>query len=250
MEKENSLKNLQIFALGLCIAVGTVASSFIIARTMVSMKKFSTELISVTGSAEKKIVSDYITWKLSFSRRAPALTDTYKMVQQDLKVVKDYLITKHVNVDDILVSPVSTEVIYKKNDKGNNTNDIEAYRLTQSVTVRSTEVDKVNALSRESTELIDLGIELISDAPEYFYTKLADLKVEMLREATKDAKRRAAEIASSAGNRVGAVRSARMGVFQITPVNSVEVSDWGVNDTSSLEKKVTAVVRADFAIDA
>ncbi|MDD4879214.1 MAG: SIMPL domain-containing protein, partial [Candidatus Omnitrophica bacterium] len=43
-------------------------------------------------------------------------------------------------------------------------------------------------------------------------------------------------------------RSADMGVFQITPVNSTEVSDWGSNDTSSLEKKVFAVVHADFAI--
>ncbi len=248
MEKDNSLKNLQVFALGISIAAGSVASAFIIARTMVSIKKFSSEMISVTGSAEKKIISDYIVWKQSFSRRDAVLTDTYKKLQEDLKVVKDYLITKNVNENDILLSPVATEVIYKKNDKGNNTNEIEAYRLTQSVTVRSTEVDKVNALSRESTELIDKGIEIISDAPEYFYTKLADLKVEMLREATKDAKRRAEEIASSAGNRIGVIRQARMGVFQITPANSVEVSDWGVNDTSSYEKKVTAVVKADFAI--
>ena len=70
----------------------------------------------------------------------------------------------------------------------------------------------------------------------------------MLREATKDAKKRAEEIASSSGNKIGAIRSAKMGVFQITPVNSYDVSDWGNNDTTSLEKKVNAVVKADFAI--
>ena len=70
----------------------------------------------------------------------------------------------------------------------------------------------------------------------------------MLREATKDAKRRAEEIASSSGNQIGAIRSARMGVFQITPANSYDISDYGVNDTSSLEKKVNAVVKAEYTI--
>ena len=44
------------------------------------------------------------------------------------------------------------------------------------------------------------------------------------------------------------MRSARMGVFQITPINSFEISDWGTNDTSSFEKKVTAVVNVTFSI--
>ncbi|MFA5340100.1 MAG: SIMPL domain-containing protein, partial [Candidatus Omnitrophota bacterium] len=70
----------------------------------------------------------------------------------------------------------------------------------------------------------------------------------MLGMASADAKKRAERIASASGNRVGRIRSADMGVFQITPVNSTEVSDWGSNDTSSLEKKVFAVVHADFAI--
>ena len=51
------------------------------------------------------------------------------------------------------------------------------------------------------------------------------------------------------GNKIGFIRSARMGVFQITPITSTDVSDWGVNDTSSLEKKVMAVVSASFAIE-
>ena len=51
------------------------------------------------------------------------------------------------------------------------------------------------------------------------------------------------------GNKIGAIRSAKMGVFQITPVTSTDVSDWGVNDTTSLDKKVMAVVTVSFAIE-
>ncbi len=85
--------------------------------------------------------------------------------------------------------------------------------------------------------------------PEYHYTKIAELKKEMLAEAAKDAKQRAEQIASSTGSSIGTVRSARMGVMQITPADSNDVSDSGMNDTSSLEKDITAVVNVSFAVD-
>ena len=88
----------------------------------------------------------------------------------------------------------------------------------------------------------------MSQPPEYLYTKLADVRTVMLGEATKDARTRAESIARAAGSDIGAVREVRMGVFQITPRNSTEVNDYGINDTSSLEKDITAVVRVTFAV--
>ena len=70
----------------------------------------------------------------------------------------------------------------------------------------------------------------------------------MLAVATADAKKRAERIAEAAGGKIGVLRYAKMGVFQITPVNSYDVSWYGENDTSSLDKKVRAVVTATFAI--
>ncbi|MBM3243459.1 MAG: DUF541 domain-containing protein, partial [Candidatus Omnitrophica bacterium] len=142
-----------------------------------------------------------------------------------------------------------TRILYKKNEKGNDTNEVEGYRLSQGIEVKSYDVKKVEDISRQSTELIEQDIQLISNAPEYFYTKLAELKIEMLSSATEDAKKRAATMAQSTGNKIGAIRSAKMGTFQITPVNSYEVSWYGNNDTSSYEKKVMAVVNASFAIE-
>ena len=71
----------------------------------------------------------------------------------------------------------------------------------------------------------------------------------MLGEAAKDAKVRAEKIAASTGNSIGAVRSARMGVMQITAADSTEVSDAGISDTSSIDKDVTAVVNVSFAVN-
>ncbi len=249
MEGLKVLRNTQIIVLGICIAFATIVSTVILSQGLLKIKKFSSEVIAVTGSAEKKIVSDYIVWKGEFSRRAPELKSAYAMLQEDLKKVKDYLSSKGAKDDELVISQVSTKVLYKKNEKGNDTNEIEAYLLSQGVEVKSYDVQKVDNISRQSTELIIQDIQFISQAPEYFYTKLAELKVEMLAKATEDAKQRATSMANSTGNKIGFMRSAKMGVFQIMPVTSTDVSWYGENDTSSFEKKVMAVVTASFAIE-
>ena len=247
-ERSNFLKNSQIIILGLCIALATIVSSVLISQALVKIKKFSTEVINVTGSAERKIKSDLIVWTSDFSRRDPQMTVAFQKLRDDLKTVKDYLISKGIDEKDIIVSPVETKILYRKNEKGNDTNEIEGYRLSQTVEIRSGEVDKVTDVSRASTELINQGVEFISNHPEYLYTKLPELKLQMLSEATENAKKRAEQMAQATGNKIGFMRSARMGVFQITPISSVDVSDWGENDTTSLEKKVMAVVKVDFSI--
>ena len=249
MEGLKVLKSTQIIILGICFVIATIASTLILSKGLLQIKKFSSEVITVTGSAEKKIVSDYIVWKAEFSRRAPELKTAYTLLQDDLKKVKEYLTAKGVKDDELIISQVETKVLYKKNEKGNDTNQIEGYLLSQGIEVKSYDVQKIDNVSRQSTELIMQGIEFISQAPEYFYTKIAELKIEMLAKATEDAKQRAISMANSTGNKIGAIRSAKMGVFQITPVTSTDVSWYGENDTSSLEKKVMAVVTASFAIE-
>jgi len=132
---------------------------------------------------------------------------------------------------------------------GRETGEIKGYGLTQTIEIRSKQVDKITNVSRESSELFNKGINLQSMPPQYFYTKLSDMKVDMLADATLNAKKRAEKIAINGGGKIGPLRSTKMGVFQITPVYSNEVSDYGINDTSSLEKKITAVVNVEFYIN-
>jgi len=249
MEGGSFLKNSQIIILGICIAVATIVSSVILSGGFLKVMKFTREQINVTGSATKEIRSDYIVWKGEFSRREVDLKAAYKNLISDLNKVKAYLASKSVNEKEIIISQMATEIVYKKNEKGNNTNDIEGYRLSQTVEIRSNDVDKIDKVSRESTELIDQGIQFTSPAPEYFYIKLDELKIEMLAKATENAKQRADSMVRATGNKIGFMRSARMGVFQITPITSTDVSDWGMNDTTSLDKKVMAVVTVSFAIE-
>jgi hypothetical protein len=249
MEGVKILRSSQIIILGVCIAVATIASSVIFSKGFMKLMAFNKQVINVTGSAQKEIKSDYIIWSGTLSRREAEMATAYKRLSEDLSKVRKYLAKKGISDKEIIVSQVVTEKVFKKNDKGNETNDIQWYILSQFVEVRSGEVDKVTQVSRESTELINDGVEFESGAPAYYYTRLDELKLEMLARASENAKQRAENMVKAAGNKVGLMRSARMGVFQITPVTSTEVSDYGENDTSSLDKKVTAVVSASFAIE-
>ena len=249
MEGGNFLKNSQIIILGICIAAATIVSSMILSGGVLKVMKFTREQISVTGSATEEIRSDFIIWKGNFSRRDTGLKTAYASLKGDLEKIKSYLKRKGVAENDVVISSVTTATVYKKNEKGNDTNDIQYYVLYQSVEIRSNDVEKITDVSREATELIDQGIELESQMPEYFYMKLDELKIKMLAKASENAKLRAENMVRAAGNRIGLMRSARMGVFQITPATSTDISDYGMNDTTSLYKKVMAVVTVSFAIE-
>jgi hypothetical protein len=95
---------------------------------------------------------------------------------------------------------------------------------------------------------MEQGVVLETDDIQFIYTKAGETKVQMMAEATEDARRRAEEIAARGGRAVRELRSARMGVVQINPLYSTDTSSEGNNDTSSLEKTITATVTAEFTL--
>lgn len=232
----------------LFLAIGLIVATLILGGTWRKVSR-SSVTITVTGSASKEIRSDLAVWRGSFSNESAVLTEAYSKLQSTNSKVKQYLVSKGFSEDKIVFSSINTTTLYQRDLQGNQTNTVIGYRLSQDVSIESNDVDKIDRLSREATELINQGIEMNSYPPEFFYTKLSDLKIEMIGLASKDAKTRAEQIAASTDNEVGDVRSSRMGVIQINAKNSTEVSDYGINDTSSLEKVITAVVTISFSID-
>ena len=233
---------------GVALALGLVLASMIGGWAFVKGKR-GDQTIVVTGSARKRIRSDLVIWRASVTYQAAALADAYRSLSESVPRVKSYLVGKGIPENQITISSISSQTLHAKTGEGEDTGQITGYSLRQELEVRSTDVDRIAKIAREATELINQGILIESAAPEYHYTKLGDLKVAMLSEAAKDAKVRAQQIAQSTGSSIGSVRSARMGVLQITPADSNEVSDTGMNDTSSLEKDITAVVNVGFAVD-
>ncbi len=229
------------------IVVGIITSSLIVGNSIVSVKGGNNSII-VTGSAKQQITSDLIVWTGSYNAKSNVLLDAYKQLEASKIKVNNYLIKQGVPEEKIVFSSINTMTNYVVLPNGQYTSQIDYYDLDQTVTISSTEIDKITEISRNATELINDGVQFQSNSPQYLYTKIADLKVTMLAEATKDAKKRAEMIAENAGSSLGGLKYADMGVIQITPLYSNEVSDYGMNDTYSLEKEITAVVHCEFKI--
>lgn len=229
------------------IAIGIIISSMVVANSIVEVKGSGNRII-VTGSAKQQITSDLTVWTGSFNSKSPILQDAYAQLETDKNKVLEYLVKQGVAKDKIVFSSINTNIYYIVLPGGQYTSDIDYYDLNQTVTINSKEIDKITEISRNATELINEGIQFQSYPPQYLYTKIADLKVTMLAEATKDARKRAEMIAENAGNTLGQLKYADMGVIQITPLYSNEISDYGINDTYSLEKEITAIVHCEFEI--
>lgn len=228
------------------LAAAFIAGSFYVTSAFVKIKS-GTNIITVTGSAKKQITSDLIVWTGTFTAKSPDLKEAYSILADNKNSVQKYLDNQGIT-DKIVYSSINTNIHYVMGQYGNPTSQIDTYELSQDVTISSANIDKVTDISRNITELINDGVQFQSQPPQYMYTKIADLKIEMLAAATKDASTRAQMIAENAGSKLGKLKSAGMGVFQITPKYSNDVSDSGINDTTSLEKEITAVVNCQFYV--
>lgn len=237
--------------MGVALSAGLIVSTVVGARALVRIKSDNT--IQVTGSAKRRIKSDLIIWTAKVSARGTDMRGAYKTLSAEVPKLTAWLDKKGVPKAKIKIFSVSTKAIHPHDKEGREIEDtITAYELTQTIEVRASgpgEVEKIGAIANEATQLIDEGVELESNAPDYIYTKLGDLKIQMLAEAAKDSRVRAVEVATSTGSHIGPLRQARMGVIQINPPDSTETSNEGNNDTSSLEKDIITVVGATFALE-
>lgn len=231
-----------VLALANVVCVAILAWAYLQTRT-------ADQVINVTGSAKKTILSDLIVWEAIVSARDKDAVAAYESLKRASDRTVAYLKEHGVPESAISLAAISTQRNFARDAKGNPTDELTSYDLTRVVRVSSADVRGVGAIASQASELLKEGILLESQPPQYLYTKLADLKVEMLAEATKDASMRARQIADNSGSSLGGIREARMGVMQINPLHSTDVSHSGNNDTSSLEKEITAVVSAKFAVE-
>lgn len=235
--------------MGVALALGLVGATVIGARALVRVKS-DDQTIQVTGSAKRRIRSDLVVWSATVSYKDATMAGAYKALAAATPQVVEYLKQKGIKPSEIVVDSITTKALHAHDKEGRELEEtVTGYTMSQSIEVRSNDVDRVTDVSRAATELINRGVMIESASPEYHYTKLGELKIQMLHEAAKDSKVRAEQIAQATGARLGTLRSARMGVMQINPADSTETSSEGNNDTTSLDKDVIAVVTSNFQLE-
>lgn len=239
--KNNQKLVLAALVLGLCF----LAAAVFVSWTIYKIKQAGNTL-SVTGSAKEKVISDSVKWRSEFTRQvfASDLSAGYAQMKKDQKVVNDFMKENGVKEDEMSISPVFMDQVYKYDQSAPR-----EYVLRQNVVVQSSEVDKITALAKNVQKLIDQGVVFATQSLEYYYSKLPEMRVNLLSSAVRDAKARADKIAESSGKKVSSVQSASMGVVQVLTPNSVEISDYGTYDTSSIEKEIMVTVKVVFKLE-
>ena len=241
------IRVLSYFVVGVCLCIAVNIFSKAWEKT-----HYSYQSIKVTGCSQRDFNSDLIVWRSSFSRKALTLSEANSLIKKDIAAVKAYFIKNGVQESEITFSAlqITRDYDYKYDANGRNIGqDFTGFNLTQAVHIDSKNLAKAEAAYKEAGNLIDQGIEFISGEPDYYYTKLSDLKLDLLSEATKDGFTRASKIAENSDGSVGHLKTATMGVIQITGQNSTEDYSWGgAFNTKAKNKTATVTVKMEFEI--
>ncbi|MFO7446004.1 MAG: SIMPL domain-containing protein [Ignavibacteriaceae bacterium] len=235
------------------ISVSILGAAFIICAVILAStwksNNAANQIITVTGSAKKDIVSDLGVLRGGLMVQAQTAEGAYRELLRQKPALISYLELKGFSKDKIEFFTINSYPIYEMSPNGYQTSNIIGYNYTQRMEISSTDVNRIKEISLDIPSLIEQGVSFNVEMPEYHYTKLADLKIEIQAAAAKDAMIRAQKIADATDRDLGPMRNARMGVLQITPRLSNQISDYGINDLSSIEKEITAVVNASFEIE-
>lgn len=236
--------------LGVMLSLGLIISTYLIGDVIRDVR-LAEQIIKVRGYAEKIVESDVAIWQLNFGIRTQNMQQGYSLLETQRQQVMAFLTSNAIADNEISLFPVSFSEERKRDENGQATNEIEYWGLNQALEITSRDVHKIAALSTEINQLIKQGIGIQSSSPSYSYSQVNDLKSELLTAATKDARVRAQTLAEGSGVKLGVLRAARQGVFSVRAANASMIAadnDMGDDNTSSISKKITAVVTVDYSM--
>lgn len=231
-----------LVAASIIVSVALVLCTLIGARTLVRVKSLG-QSIRVTGAAYQPIRSDFAIWDAYITANAPTTEAAYAELKQSRGVVQGFLSGAGFGDDEYEMGTVDIRREFNRDG------DLRGYYLRQRVTLELKDVERIRRLSQDASNLIEQGVMIESHSPRYLFTGLDTLKIDMIRQATENAKLRAQQLAESTGRKVGPPVEANIGVFQIRALHSQEVSGMGLSDVSSIEKEIVSTVHVSFLID-
>ncbi len=241
------------FIPALIVSVAVIISCALLVFGFLTYKMQEGHKISATGSASVDFSSDLVVWRGSFSVQSLTSQSAYTQIKNDAKIVKNYLKENGLKDDEIVFNSVDIrQTTEDRYDEGGNFigSYASGYELTQSVVITSTNLDTVDKISRDISSLLESGVEFESNAPEYYCTTLDDVKLDLIEQASANAKKRIEIMANGSGATLGKMQSCDLGIFQITAKNT-GTSDYsydGYLDTSSREKTASITVHMTYGL--
>ena len=188
---------------------GSLIIAFFIFGVFFYAARGGDDAINVVGAATKRFDSDIVKWRVTLSRTSDIkdLAAGYKLLQNDVETLRNLLKEKNIDEKDITIQPINSDRVYGPQGQTS------TYNIQQGLYAITSNIAAIEELALNPTTLLDKGVILQNSNLEYLNSKLADIKMALLSEATKDALHRAEEIAKNSGAKLGSVTSLRAGVF-------------------------------------
>lgn len=232
----------------LFIAIAIAAAGWFIGDGFVEGRK-GDRFVTVKGVSEREVKADLALWPLRYVATGNQLADLQKVLREQTAQIRGFLVNAGIAEDAIEIQGVEvTDVAAQAWREGPVRN---RFIVAQTLVVRSSDVDAIDAASRDLGELLDAGIVLATDygpqsnAPNYLFTRLSEIKPDMIAEATRNARAAAAQFAADSDSRLGGIRRANQGVFQILPRLPVG----GMPGEKQVEKTVRVVSTIEYYLE-
>lgn len=221
------------------IAMGLVGAGAFIGSGIVNAQVGNRQ-VTVRGLAERDVVADLAVLNLSFRAANDDLPTAQAKIDRDLALVRTFLTRQ--GYPEEAVSIGRLQVLDTRAREYSSGDNVVRFILTQSVTVRTTDVQRVAQTERALNDLVREGVQLDFSAPTYVFTRLNAVRPEMIAEATASARSGAEQFARDSGTTLGPIRQATQGSFEILSREDLD------SEPAALNKRVRVVATVSYQL--
>lgn len=220
------------------LAVGLIAGGYLLGDGLLRAKD-AERAVTVRGLAERNVTADLATWTISYSASSSSLAEAQGKVRADTQAIEAFF--KELGFPADALQPTGANVSSYTNE------GLTTYTVRQRLSLRTTDIARAQKAVARQFDLVGRGVFLEEGSGmAYTFTKLNDIKPEMVAEATRDARAAAEQFAKDSNSGVGKIRDATQGYFEIEARDG-DAGGWGMAD--SPYKKVRVVTTVSFSLD-
>jgi len=228
-----NLNNSAAAILGISIGLGILIAGISLSRAIYKSRT-ADRFVTVKGLAEREVDADLAIWPITYKDAGNDLLALQSSVDDNRMIITEFLKEKGFQETEVSHSAPKIIDTYAEGYYGNQEARGPRYRIQKTITLRSSDVELVKQTMEKSGELVTEGIALSENwenRTEFLFTSLNDIKPEMIREATINAREAAETFAQDSGSKIGKIKNASQGFFSISD-----------RDANSPDKKVVRVV--------
>ena len=219
------------------LTIGLIIGGYLLGDGLLRARE-ADRSVTVRGLAERDVTADLATWTIAYSAQSANLSEAQKDIDRDTDAIRAFF--KELGFEGDALQPTGANVS-QSNYNGT------TYTIRQRLSLRTDDIQKAQAAVARQFDLIKRGVVLEDGSGmSYTFTKLNEIKPEMVAEATKDAREAAGQFAEDSGTDVGSIKSATQGYFSIDSRDG-DGGGYGVSDTPY--KKVRVVTTVDFYLE-